>query len=54
MNSNQDYIYSLKTIESIVANPDSSWKTVFKEMIISMIASNTNEFILMGKILLLS
>ncbi|MFT5662418.1 MAG: putative metal-dependent peptidase [Sulfurimonas sp.] len=45
MNSNQDYIYSLKTIESIIANPDSSWKTVFKEMIISMIASNTNELL---------
>ena len=45
MNSNQDYLYSMKTIESIIANPDSSWKTVFKEMIISMIASNTNELL---------
>jgi predicted metal-dependent peptidase len=35
----------MKTIESIIANPDSSWKTVFKEMIISMIASNTNELL---------
>ncbi|MBT8349468.1 MAG: hypothetical protein HKP62_08510, partial [Sulfurovum sp.] len=45
MNSNQDYLYSMETIESIIANPDSSWKTVFKEMIISMIASNTNELL---------
>jgi len=35
----------MKTIESIIANPDSSWKTVFKEMIISMIATNTNELL---------
>lgn len=35
----------MKTIESIIANPESSWKTVFKEMIISMIASNTNELL---------
>lgn len=35
----------MKTIESIIANPDSSWKTLFKEMIISMIASNTNELL---------
>ena len=45
MNSNQDYLYSLKTIESIIADPDSSWKKIFKEMIISMIASNTNELL---------
>lgn len=45
MNSSQDYLYSLKTIESIIANPDSSWKKIFKEMIISMIASNTNELL---------
>jgi len=35
----------MKTIESIIANPDSRWKTVFKEMIISMIATNTNELL---------
>ncbi|MDQ7044864.1 MAG: VWA-like domain-containing protein [Sulfurimonas sp.] len=45
MNSNQDYLYSMKTIESIIANPDRSWRTVFKEMIISMIATNTNELL---------
>ena len=45
MNTNEDYLYSMKTIESIIANPDRSWRTVFKEMIISMIASNTNELL---------
>ena len=45
MNSSQDYLYNMKTIESIIADPDSSWKKVFKEMIISMIASNTNELL---------
>ena len=45
MNTNEDYLYSMKTIESIISNPESSWKTVFKEMIISMIASNTNELL---------
>lgn len=45
MNSSQDHLYNMKTIESIIANPDSSWKTMFKEMIISMIASNKNELL---------
>ncbi|CAA6800657.1 MAG: Unknown protein [uncultured Sulfurovum sp.] len=45
LNTNQDYIYSIKTVESIIANPNSSWKTLFKEMIISMIASNKNDLL---------
>ena len=45
MSTDKDYIYSIKTIESIMANPNSSWKTLFKEMIISMIASNKNELL---------
>ncbi|MEA3369870.1 MAG: VWA-like domain-containing protein [Campylobacterota bacterium] len=45
MSINKDYLYSIETIESIVANPDSNWKTLFKEMIISMIASNKNELL---------
>lgn len=45
MNTDQDHIYSIKTVESIIANPDSSWKTLFKEMIISMIASNKNDLL---------
>ena len=35
----------METIESIIADPDSSWKKVFKEMTISMIATNTNELL---------
>lgn len=45
LNTNQDHIYSLETIESIIANHDNNWKTLFKEMIISMIASNKNELL---------
>ncbi|HIC43615.1 MAG TPA: hypothetical protein EYO73_04770 [Sulfurimonas sp.] len=45
MNSSQDHLYNMQTIESIISNPDGSWKTLFKEMIISMIASNTNELL---------
>lgn len=35
----------MKTVESIIANPDSSWKSLFKETIISMIASNKNDLL---------
>lgn len=45
MESSQEHIYSLETIEAIIENPDSNWKTVFKETIISMIASNKNELL---------
>ena len=45
MNIDQDHLYSMETIESIISNPDSSWKTLFKEMIISMIATNQNELL---------
>jgi predicted metal-dependent peptidase len=45
MLSNQESIYAMETIESIIANPDSSWKTLFKETVISMIASNKNELL---------
>ena len=45
MSIDQDYIYSVDTVESILTNPDSSWKTLFKEMIISMIASNQNDLL---------
>lgn len=45
MTTNQEYIYSIETIDSIVANPNNNWKTQFKETIISMIASNKNELL---------
>ncbi|MEA2046992.1 MAG: VWA-like domain-containing protein [Campylobacterota bacterium] len=45
MNTYKEYIYSKETIASILTNPDSRWKTLFKEMIISMIASNKNELL---------
>jgi len=35
----------MEEVESIVADPSSSWKKRFKEMIISMIASNQNELL---------
>ncbi|MEA2073885.1 MAG: VWA-like domain-containing protein [Campylobacterota bacterium] len=45
MNPNEDHIYSIETVESIIANPNSSWKNLFKEMIVSMIASNKNDLL---------
>ncbi len=45
MKSDKEYIYSSKTIESIIENPTINWKTQFKEIIISMIASNANELL---------
>ena len=45
MRTEKNYLYSIKTVESIIANPDSSWKKLFKEMIISMIASNKNDLL---------
>ncbi|CAA6801661.1 MAG: Unknown protein [uncultured Sulfurovum sp.] len=35
----------METVESIIANPDNSWKAIFKEMIISMIATNQNDLL---------
>ena len=43
--SDQDHLYSVATVESIIADPDSRWKIVFKEMIVSMIASNKNDLL---------
>jgi len=45
LNTNEGHLYSIETVESIIADPDGSWKTLFKEMIISMIASNKNELL---------
>jgi len=45
LSSEKEQIYSAKTIESIIENPDGSWKNQFKEMIISMIASNKNDLL---------
>ncbi|HFS85204.1 MAG TPA: hypothetical protein ENK72_01135 [Epsilonproteobacteria bacterium] len=45
MGTEQAPFYSRETIASIIANPEDQWKTVFKETIISMIASNTNEML---------
>ena len=45
MNTDDDHIYSIETVKSIMANPDKSWKSLFKEMIISMIASNQNDLL---------
>jgi predicted metal-dependent peptidase len=41
----KEHIYSMQTIESIIANPNDNWKTLFKESVISMIASNKNELL---------
>lgn len=38
-------LFSLQTIESIMDDPQGSWSRVFKEMIISMIATNKNELL---------
>jgi predicted metal-dependent peptidase len=45
MDKNKDSIYSMEMIEKIINNPDDSWKTLFKETVISMIASNKNELL---------
>ncbi|CAA6821078.1 MAG: Unknown protein [uncultured Sulfurovum sp.] len=45
LQTDTDYIYSMETVESIITDTDGSWKTLFKEMIISMIASNKNDLL---------
>jgi len=42
---NQNPIYSMETVEAIIADTEGSWKTLFKEMIVSMIATNKNELL---------
>lgn len=45
MTTKANTLYSIETIEAIIDNPQKHWKKQFKEMIISMIASNTNELL---------
>jgi hypothetical protein len=45
MAKKKDCIYSMESIEAIIENPDNSWKNLFKETVISMIASNKNELL---------
>lgn len=45
MSSKKESIYSMERGESIIADPDGNWKTLFKETVISMIASNKNELL---------
>jgi len=35
----------METVEAIIADTEGSWKTLFKEMIVSMIATNKNELL---------
>lgn len=45
MRNNKEHLYSIEHLEAIIENPAKSWRREFKEIIISMIASNTNELL---------